>query len=130
MGEVQRTKNKSERTNKEIRKHEEKIVDEIKQDKGGKELWKNIRKISGKQVKKKELRIYDEDGKELEEIEAKEKIERFWKQIYKTHQNKIEEYWNQEEKEPYKREMERIEEQDREETNEDIPRLVLDPYKK
>ena len=28
---------------KEIRKHEEKIVEEIKQDKGGKELWKNIR---------------------------------------------------------------------------------------
>ena len=114
----------------EIRKHEEKIVEEIKQDKGGKELWKNIRKISGKEVKKKELRIYDEDGKELEEIEAKEKIERFWKQIYQTHQNKIEEYWNQEEKETYEREMERIEEQDREETNEDIPRLVLDPYKK
>ena len=53
-----------------------------------------------------------------------------WKQIYQTHQNKIEEYWNQEEKETYEREMERIEEQDREETNEDIPRLVLDPYKK
>ena len=28
---------------KEIRKHEEKIIKEIKQDKGGKELWKNIR---------------------------------------------------------------------------------------
>ena len=42
---------------KEIRKHEEKIVEKIKQDKGGKELWKNIRKISGKEVKKKELRI-------------------------------------------------------------------------
>ena len=81
-------------------------------------------KISGKEVKKKELRIYDEDGKELEEIEG------FWKQIYQTHQNKIEEYWNQKEKETYEREMERIEEQDREETNEDIPRLVLDPYKK
>ena len=89
----------------EIRKHEEKIVEETKQDKGGKELWKNIRKISGKEVKKKELIIYDEDGKELEEIEAKEKIERFWKQIYQTHQNKIEEYWNQEEKETYEREM-------------------------
>ena len=38
---------------KEIRKHEEKIVEEIKQDKGGKELWKNIRKISGMEVKKK-----------------------------------------------------------------------------
>ena len=117
---------------KEIRKHEEKIVEEIKQDKGGKELWKNIRKISGKEVKKKELKIYDEDGKELEEIEAKEKVERFWKQIYQTHQNKIEEYWNQEEKETYEREMERIEEQGREERNEDIPRLVLalDTYKK
>ena len=98
---------------KEIRKHEEKIVEEIKQDKGGKELWKNIRKISGKEVKKKELRIFDEDGKELQEIEAKEKIERLWKQIYQTHQNKINEYWNQEEKETYEIEMERIEEQDR-----------------
>ena len=39
--------------------------------------------------------------------------------------------WNQEEKEKYEVEMERIEEQDREEeTNEDIPRIVLDPYKK
>ena len=115
---------------REIRKHEEKIVEEIKQDKGGKELWKNIRKISGKEVKKKELRIFDEDGKELDEIEAKEKIERLWKQIYPTHQNKINEYWNQEEKETYDIEMERIEEQDREETNEDIPRIALDPYKK
>ena len=61
----------------------------------------------------------------------KEKIERFWKQIYQTHQNKINEYWNQEEKETYEIEMERIEEQDREEeTNEDIPTIVLDPYKK
>ena len=94
---------------KEIRKYEEKIVEKIKQDKGGKELWKNIRKISGKEVKKKELRIYDEEGKEMEEIEAKEKIERFWKQIYQTYQNKIEEYWNQEEKETYEREMEIIE---------------------
>ena len=34
-------------------------------------------------------------------------------------------------KETYETEMERIEEQDREEeTNEDIPRIVLDPYKK
>ena len=40
---------------KEIRKHEEKIVKEIKQDKGGMELWKNIRKISGKEKKKKRV---------------------------------------------------------------------------
>ena len=48
------------------------------------------------------------------------------------HQNKINEYWNQEEKEKYEREMERIEEQDREEekeTIEGIPRFILDPYK-
>ena len=119
---------------KEIRKHDEQIFEEIKQDMGGKELWKNIRKISGKEVKKKELRIYDEDGKELKEIEAEKKIEKFWKQTYQTHQNKINEYWNQIEKiekETYEIEMERIDEQDREEeTNEGIPRIVLDPYKK
>ena len=66
-----------------------------------KEIWKNIRKISGKEVKKNEMGIYNEDGKELEEIEAEERMERFWKQIYQTHQNKINEYWNQEEKETY-----------------------------
>ena len=38
---------------KEIRKHEEKIVEKIKQDKGGKVFWNNIRKISGKEVEKK-----------------------------------------------------------------------------
>ena len=38
---------------------------------------------------------------------------------------------NKKKKETYETEMERIEEQDREEeTNEDIPRIVLDPYKK
>ena len=41
---------------KEIRKHEEKIVEEIKQDKRGKELWKNIRKISGQESGGKEKR--------------------------------------------------------------------------
>ena len=94
---------------KERRKHEEKIVEEIKKEKVGKALWKNIRKISGKEVKKKELRIYDEDGKDLEEIEAEKRIERFCKQTYQIHQNKINEYWNQVEKETYEREMERIE---------------------
>ena len=57
--------------------------------------------------KKKELKRYDEDAKELEEIESKECIERFWKQIYQTHQNKINEWWNQKEEETYQREMER-----------------------
>ena len=81
-------------------------------------------------VKKKELRIYDEEGKELEEIEAEKRIERFCKQTYQTHQNKINEYWNEVEKETYDREMERIEEQDREkEPNKGILRIVLDPYK-
>ena len=77
------------------------------------------------------MRIDDEvEEKELEEIEAEERIERFWKQIYQTYQNKINEYWNQEKK-TYETEMERIEEQDREEeTKEDIPGIVLDQYKK
>ena len=44
------------------------MVEEIEQDKGGNVLWKNISKISGRKVKKKELRIYDEEGKELEKI--------------------------------------------------------------
>ena len=86
---------------------------------------------SGEEVKKKELRIYDEDVKELEEIEAEERIERFWKQIYQTHQNKMNEYWNQEESETYEIEMERIEKKtEKKKQTKKIPRIVLDPYKK
>ena len=54
-----------------------------------------------KNDKWKGLRIHDEDGKELEKIEAEEIKERSWKQIYQTHQKKINQYWNQEEKEKY-----------------------------
>ena len=42
---------------------------------------KNIRKLSGKEVKKKQLRIHYEDEKELEKLEVEERIEKFWKQI-------------------------------------------------
>ena len=45
-----------------------KLSKKLNKIKEGKSYGKNIRKISGKEVKKKELRIYDEDGKELEEI--------------------------------------------------------------
>ena len=44
LGEVQRTKNKSEKTDKEIKKRDGKIVEEIKQDSGGKELLDKYKK--------------------------------------------------------------------------------------
>ena len=65
-----------ELTTKEMIEHEEQITEEIKQDKRGKEFWKNFRKISGKEVRKTELRINDE-GKELERRDAEERKERF-----------------------------------------------------
>lgn len=40
--------------------------------------------------------IYDEEGKKLNEKEAAEKLEHFWKKVYQKHENKIADAWDTE----------------------------------
>ena len=62
---------------KEIRKHEEQITREIKQDKRGKELWENTRKISGKEVEEKRTENTMMKGKNSREKKHKREYKSF-----------------------------------------------------
>ena len=95
---------------KEMYKQEEKITEEIKDKKDGrKKMWEYIRMLKGEKAKDKNtLRIYGEDGVELERGEVEEEIKGFWNGVYRKHRNDIEKVWNTEIKEAYTREYEQI----------------------
>ena len=91
-------------------KEEERITKEIRESRdGGKKIWECIKKLKGETVKEKgPLRVYDEDGKELEREKAKEEVKKFWSNIYRKHDNDIEETWDARCKEEYIREYDRL----------------------
>ena len=77
------------------REHELKIVNEIKRDQGNKKMWKHINKLRGNGSKsKKETHIYNEQEQKLEQHEAEQELNNFWTQIYRRHDNKIDDIWN------------------------------------
>ena len=90
----------------EIQKHETKITDEIRQSKdNGKQLWKYINKLKGKEQSQKDNFIYDEEGKILDQEQERTQLRDFWTNIYKKHENKIHETWNNEIKQEYEEEL-------------------------
>ena len=116
----------------EMRIFEERMTRDIRN--GDKRtLWERINKLRGREKKKKELRIYDEAGEELEGGRMREEIERFWQGVYKTHPNKMEEIWTEESRRTYERELEIRRGEEREEVNQErrivLPRVVVDPYR-
>lgn len=45
------------------------------------------------------MKLYDEHGDKLEEVEEMEALKSMWSKIYRKHENNIHEEWNEEEKE-------------------------------
>ena len=67
-----------------------------------------IKKLKGEKRKKEEkVKLYNEEGEELEEERYKEQIRGFWHGIYQMHGNDIEREWREEEKEEYEELLER-----------------------
>ena len=80
--------------------YERKMAKEIKGMKKGKEMWNMIYKLKGEKVKKKdEMKIYNEEGEEMENIECQEEMTRYWQGIYTKNGNRMDEVWNEEKKE-------------------------------
>ena len=85
----------------EMHEHEEKITNEIKENKGSKKVWNEINKLKGNKHKEtKEQILYNEDGQKLSQEEASATIEKHWEKIYKKQENKIRMVWT-EHKEEY-----------------------------
>lgn len=72
-----------------MRKHEEKIAMEIMEDKDGRRMWENGRKLRGEEKKRGQLKIYSVTGEELQVEEAMSEMERFWEDIYRMKPNKV-----------------------------------------
>ena len=77
-----------------INKHEQKITNEIKEDRNRK-LWDNINYLRGKNSKNniKETKIYEDDGEKIPQHQIKDKVGNFWKDIYQHSNNSICETW-------------------------------------
>ena len=87
-----------------IENYEIKITREIKEDKNsGRKLWQNINKLIGKGKKEKEeLKVYKEDGQELNEQEIKTEVPKYWREYLGKGTNEINKIWNKEQSKEYR----------------------------
>ena len=80
---------------KEIAIYENKITEEIKQDKTGRNLYKNIKKLTKEKIESDEIQIYDNEGKIIPKESEMKVITEFWKSIQSKEENKISQVWNE-----------------------------------
>ena len=109
--------------------YERKMAKEIKGMKKGKEMWNMIYKLKGEKVKKKdEMKIYNEEGEEMENIECQEEMTRYWQGIYTKNGNRMDEVWNEEKKREYENIVRETRERENDTREMGLPR-VGDPYR-
>ena len=86
-----------------IKKHEEKIAEEIMNDKNrSQRIWLHINSmISKTQRSKKETHIFDKDGAKIGDSDIPFALKENWQPIYQKHQNEIYLIWNTEERNEY-----------------------------
>ena len=114
---------------REMKKHEEKIAEEIKQNDRCREMWKNLNKLRGIEKTKQELAVYSEEGKRLDGGELEGEIEKTWRNIYQMHPNRMNESWNADIRRNYKEMMIVKEDELRNREVMALPRVTLDPYR-
>ena len=91
----------------EMSKYEIKKTEEIKKDKSRK-VWDNIRMLRGQSKGGEEnIHIYDLEGNKLNDEVAGQEVEKYWGDIYRKHENKMIEVWNEHEKRKYDEKIER-----------------------
>ena len=87
-----------------------------------------VRKLKGEKTKgNKKLKLYTEEGEELEEGKCGEEAKQFWEGIYRMHENRMEEVWNGEIREQYEEALRRFEEREANPEEMWLPR-VGNPY--
>lgn len=97
-----------------IRKFEERTAEEIRNMKGGKQLWRMIEKLkSNGREKKQDTKLYTEEGEEVEEDKYDKVIKEFWEKIYRKNGNKMDEAWNQETQNEYREDLNKIKARER-----------------
>jgi len=109
----------------EIRKFERKVTLEIKEDKSRKQVWKSIKKLRGEEIKREELRLYNEEGRLLNELEERDDLRKVWSSLYNKHQGDLGAVWNIDEREIYRN---RLDEEDKSKLKARSTRFRLNEY--
>ena len=81
--------------------HERMLTEELRMDKNNNKLWDIIKRLKGNSKSIKEVYLYDGEGEKLASDKSKEVFINYWTSIYKKHENKINEIWNEERKMNY-----------------------------
>ena len=80
--------------------------------------------MKGEKVKKREaVKLYTEDGEELEEERYEEKVREFWQGIYQMHGNEIEEEWGKEKRREHGQGLEQTKRRENDPTEMWLPRV-------
>ena len=89
-----------------ILNYEATITKKIKERSNNKEIWKNINKLRRREEIKNEAKLYDDEGREIDEGKIAEVICKFWKNIYQPDNDELNLVWNEDEKNRYIRDIE------------------------
>ncbi|CAL4250835.1 unnamed protein product [Meganyctiphanes norvegica] len=82
---------------KEIEDYEIKITKEIKEsDNKGKKMWESIYILRGKNKKDEKDKIFSENREELDQVEAGNRVEEFWKYIFNICKCDLTKKWKKE----------------------------------
>ena len=88
----------------EITGHEIKITRDIRAERdGGGKMWEQMGKLQGKELKRrKEVKLYDNNGNVIADEEVAAQMMGYWQGIYRSSENKMEEEWNEQSAEQYR----------------------------
>ena len=88
---------------KAVEGHEMMVTRKIMEDKNrGKKLWQNIELLRGNhETSEKKIKIYDENGVQLEENNIENELKEKWTPVYQCRPNRISEQWSMEEAQEY-----------------------------
>ena len=89
-----------------INRYELKITGEIRERGRTRDLWRNINILRGGNKCSDSVAVYNQMGEVLCDVEARDSVLKYWKNIYQKIENEIEVVWNYECRESYLRELE------------------------
>ena len=114
----------------EMMKYENKIAEEIRENKNSVGIWKNIDKIRGKKnLKPERLKIFDENGIVLQEEATEKNIQSFWSGVFGKHENNMQGSWNETIRGEYEQQL-RVARQEQENATPSMIPRIQNPYKK
>ena len=82
--------------------YERKLAQEIRENRNSDKMWKMIGKLRGNDGNGRRVKLYGEDGEEIEEVDEGGEMMRYWRTIYQKDVNRVNDVWNGERRNEYR----------------------------